>query len=249
SLIHDDIEDNDTPRRGRPTVWALWGVPQALNAGDALYALAHIALLRLADRDLPARTVVAALRLFDRACLRLTEGQFLDIRFETQESVSPEAYLRMAEGKTAALLAVSCELGALVAGAPPTRREHLRAFGHHLGLAFQIQDDLLGIWGDPDVTGKPVGSDLLRRKKTLPILHGLQRSDALRALLAQADLSPGGIARAVDLLEETGSRAWAQERAREQTDRALAALDAGNLQPPPADALRGLASRLLNRSR
>ncbi|HHH40675.1 MAG TPA: polyprenyl synthetase family protein, partial [Chloroflexi bacterium] len=249
SLIHDDIEDNDRTRRGRPTLWALWGVPQALNAGDALYALAHLALLRLGGRGVPDGTVVAALGVFTRACLRLTEGQFLDISFETQEEVSPEAYLRMVEGKTAALLAAACELGALVAGAGPDRQGRLRDFGHHLGLAFQIQDDLLGIWGDPEVTGKPVGSDLIRRKKTLPILHGLQRSGPLRALLAQERPSPEDVGRAVELLEAAGSRAWAEERAREQTDRALAALEAAELRSPAADGLRQLALRLLGRVR
>ncbi|HEC34617.1 MAG TPA: polyprenyl synthetase family protein [Chloroflexi bacterium] len=249
SLIHDDIEDGDTTRRGRPAVWALWGVPQAINAGDALYALAHVALLRLADRGLAAETVIAALQLFNRACLRLTEGQFMDIRFESQENVSTNAYLLMVEGKTTALLAASCELGALVADAPLLQREHMRAFGHHLGLAFQIQDDLLGIWGDPQVTGKPVGSDLLRRKKTLPIVHGLQRSEPLRALLAQADLSSDDVDRAVELLEDVGSRAFATHEAQQHTDRALVALDAADLQTPAADALRELALRLLNRVR
>jgi len=249
SLIHDDIEDGDTTRRGRPTVWALWGLPQALNAGDTLYALAHLALLRLDERGVHAPTVVAALRLFDHTCLRLTEGQFLDIRFETQKRVSPEEYLQMAAGKTAALLAASCQLGAMVADAPPARQEHLHAFGHHLGLAFQIQDDILGIWGDPRETGKPVGADLLRRKKTLPILHGLERSEPLARLLAQEELSAADVAQAVGLLEETGSRRWAQERAGEQTDRALRALAAADLDGPAADALRDLALRLLGRTR
>ena len=249
SLIHDDIEDGDTTRRGRPTVWALWGVPQALNAGDALYALAHLALLRLADRGLPAGTVVAALRLFDQTGLRLTEGQFLDIGFEAQENVAPQAYLRMVEGKTAALLAAACELGALVAGAQAARRDSLRDFGHHLGLAFQMQDDVLGIWGNSQVTGKPVGSDLVRRKKTLPLLHGLERSASLRSLLAPADLSPADVAQAVELLETSGSREWAQERAQEHTDQALAALDAAAVSGPAADALRDLALGLLGRAR
>ncbi len=249
SLIHDDIEDNDRTRRGRPTLWALWGVSQALNAGDALYALSHIALLRLSDRGVPEGTVVAALRVFSQACLRLTEGQFLDLSFEAREQVSTGAYLRMVEGKTAALLAAACELGALVAGSPPGQRERLRDFGHNLGLAFQVQDDLLGIWGDPEVTGKPVGSDLLRRKKTLPILHGLQRSGPLRALLAQGGLSPEDVGRAVALLEEAGSQAWAQGQARELTDRALAALGAAALRGPAADGLRELALELVGRER
>jgi geranylgeranyl diphosphate synthase type I len=248
SLIHDDIEDGDTARRGRPTVWALWGMPHALNAGDALHALAHLALLRLSSRGLPDDTVLAALRLFDTTCLRLTEGQFLDIRFESQNDVTSQAYLRMVEGKTAALVATSCQLGALVADAPPGQRESVRTFGHHLGLAFQIQDDILGIWGDPEETGKPVGSDLLRRKKTLPVVHGLERSEPLRSLLTKADLASPDVARAVQLLEGAGSRKWAEDRARQHTHAALVALDTALLGGPAAEALRGLALNLLGRA-
>jgi geranylgeranyl diphosphate synthase type I len=249
SLIHDDIEDGDVTRRGRPTVWKLWGVPQALNAGDALFTLAQLALLRLAERELPATTVVAAARLFNRTCLRLTEGQFLDIGFETCDGVTVEAYVQMVEGKTAALLAATCELGALVAGAGPDRQQNLRDLGRFLGLAFQMQDDVLGIWGDSRVTGKPVGSDLVRRKKTLPILHGLERSEPLRSLLAQGDLTEADVSRAADLLEAAGSRAWTEGQARQATDRALAALDGAALSGPAADALRHLVLGLVNRVR
>jgi geranylgeranyl diphosphate synthase type I len=249
SLIHDDIEDGDTTRRGRPTVWALWSMPQALNAGDALHALAHLALLRLADRGLPAETVAAAMQVFGRACLRLTQGQFLDIRFEAQESVAIQEYLEMVAGKTAALLAASCELGAMAANGEPVQREHLRDFGHHVGLAFQIEDDILGIWGDPEVTGKPAGSDIRRRKKTLPIIYGLQRSKPLQALLAQPDLSTANIAQAVELLEEAGGREWAQEEAQVQTRHALTALDAADGGKSAADTLRDLALGLVGRAR
>jgi len=247
TLIHDDIEDNDTTRRGRPTVWSLWGMPQALNAGDALHTLAHLALLRLREQGVSPDTVVEALGVLDRTCLRLTEGQFMDLSFEEQENVGPETYLDMVERKTAALVAAACELGALIAGAPPAQREQLRAFGHHLGLAFQIRDDVLGVWGDPQVTGKPAVSDILRRKKTLPILYGLRRSEPLRALLARPDLSPADVTRVVELLESTGSRSWAQDQAREHTDRAIEALDRASLDGPAATALRELTLGLLGR--
>lgn len=249
SLIHDDIEDQDATRRGRPTVWALWGVPQAINAGDALFTLAHLALLRLSDRGVPVETVAQAFHIFDHACLRLTEGQFMDIRFEQETTVGLEDYLSMIEGKTAALLAAACELGALVAGASAGQQDRLRAFGRHLGLAFQIQDDILGIWGDPEETGKPVGSDLRCRKKTLPILHGLQHDPTLRALLARPELSEDEIARAIRRLEAAGSRAFAEGQARHHIDRALAILEAADLQPPAASALRDLTLGLVGRSR
>lgn len=249
SLIHDDIEDRDTLRRGRPTVWALWGAPQAINAGDALFILAHRALLRLADRGLPAERVTEACRVFNHAGLQLTQGQYLDIRFEQEAQVTTEAYLHMIEGKTAALLAAACELGALVAGAEAHQRAHLRAFGRHVGLAFQIEDDILGIWGDPQETGKPVGSDLRSRKKTLPILHGMQHSAPLREMLAGTDLTPEDVERAIAWLEAAGSREFAEGQARMHTQQALSELGSADLRWPAVEALRHLAASLLGRTR
>jgi geranylgeranyl diphosphate synthase type I len=249
SLIHDDIEDQDETRRGRPTVWALWGEAQGINAGDTLFALAQLALLRLSERDVPAPLIVAALRLFNQTCLALTGGQYLDIGFEGRDSVSTSEYLAMIEGKTAALMACTCEMGALIAAAPDTRRAPLRAFGHHLGMAFQMCDDVLGIWGDPAITGKPVGADIARRKKSLPILHGLERSAELRALLAQNTLSAADVRHATRLLEETDSREVTERLAREHHVHALAALEEANLQGPAAQALHELAQTLLNRER
>ncbi|MBN1954112.1 MAG: polyprenyl synthetase family protein [Anaerolineae bacterium] len=248
SLIHDDIEDNDATRRGRPTLWALWGIPQAINAGDAMYALTQLTLLRLSERAVPDHITVHAATLLNQTCLQLTEGQFLDIRFETASRVPIATYLQMIERKTASLLAASGELGAWIAEGAPAQRSGMCNFGRHLGLAFQIQDDILGIWGDPQVTGKPVGSDLLRRKKTMPILHALSQSDSLSSLLQQQELSPADIQRAMALLEKTGSRDWTQAQAEEQTALALQALDSSPLIDPAATHLRELALRLLNRS-
>ena len=247
SLVHDDIEDRDETRRGRPTVWALWGDAQAINAGDTLFALAQLALVRLSERDVPATTVVAALRLFNRTCVALTGGQYLDIGFESHASVSIADYLAMIEGKTGALVACTCEIGGLVAAAPATRREHLRSFGHHLGLAFQMRDDVLGVWGDPTVTGKPAGADIARCKKSLPILHGLEHSAELRALLAQETLSTTDVHRATELLQKTNSREYAEQLAREHHAQALAALEQANLHGPAAQALHELTQTLLSR--
>jgi geranylgeranyl diphosphate synthase type I len=249
SLIHDDIEDGDSTRRGRPTVWSVWGVPQALNAGDTLFTLAHLALFRLTDRGVPPETVLSALRILLTACLRLTEGQFLDLRFEGQEEVSVEDYLFMIARKTAELLSAACELGALVAGAPADVRERLRAFGHHVGIAFQIQDDILGIWGDPAVTGKPVGSDLRRGKKTFPVLYALSRQPALRHLLPNAACSSDDFQAAMSLINRSGAREAARERVLEEADRAAQALREAGLSGPAADALATLAHQLAFRDR
>ncbi len=249
SLIHDDIEDSDSTRRGRPTVWSVWGVPQALNAGDTLFTLAHLALFRLTDRGVPPETVLSALRILLQACRRLTEGQFLDLRFEGQEEVSVEDYLFMIAHKTAELLSAACELGALVAGASPEARQRLRAFGYHAGIAFQIQDDILGIWGDPAVTGKPVGSDLRRGKKTFPVLYALSREPALRHLLSNAACSSGDFQAAMGLINRSGAQEAARERVLEEADRALQALREAGLSGPAADILAALAHQLAFRDR
>lgn len=249
SLIHDDIEDQDEIRRGRPTVWTLWGKPQGINAGDAMFTLAQLALLRLAERDVPAATVVEAAQLFNQTCLALTQGQHRDLGFEdTQEPITVEDYLTMIKEKTAALVACACEMGALIADASPDQREHLRAFGRHLGLAFQMEDDVLGIAGEPDVTGKPVGSDIIRGKKTLPIIHGLERNADLRTLLSQKTLTDGDVGQATRLLEAAGSIDYAKRLAREHHEQALAAL-AQLPEAPATAALHALAQALLDRDR
>jgi len=249
SLIHDDIEDRDETRRGRPTVWALWGEAQGINAGDMLFALAQLALVRLSERTVPATTVVVALRLLNRTCVAITGGQYLDIGFESRADVSIADYLVMIEGKTAALVACSCEMGTLVAAAPDAQREGLRSFGHHLGMTFQMRDDILGIWGDPAVTGKPAGADIIRRKKSLPILHGLEHSAELRTLLAQDTLSAADVRRAKGLLQEANSRAYTEQLALEHHAQALAALEETDLHGPAPQALYELTRTLLNRDR
>jgi geranylgeranyl diphosphate synthase type I len=249
SLIHDDIEDQDQTRRGRPTVWSIWGEAQGINAGDTLFSVSQLAMLRLQERGVPDATVVRAARLFSETCVDLTAGQYLDIGFESRDDVSVDNYLTMIEGKTAALVACSCELGALLAPAPTAQREALRAFGYHSGLAFQMLDDILGIWGESDVTGKPVGADIARQKKTLPLLHGLERSPDLRALLARQPLSDAEVQEATHLLEAAGSREYTEQLAREHYDLALGALEQAALRERTAKALRQLARKLLNRRR
>lgn len=249
TLAHDDIEDQDETRRGRPTLWSVWGEAQGINAGDTLFAVSQLAILRLQEKGIPASTVVEAARLFNETCVDLTGGQHLDIEFENRNGVTVEDYLTMIEGKTAALVSCSCELGALIAGAPTFQREHLRAFGRHSGLAFQMLDDILGIWGDSLMTGKPVGADIARRKKTLPLLHGLERSPELRTLMSQDTLSDADVGYARSLLEEIGSREHVERLARAHHEAALTALEQANLREPAGESLRELAQELLNRRR
>ncbi len=248
SLIHDDIEDRDATRRGRATLWAFWGEAQAINAGDALFALAYKALGGLQATTSPVLTL-AALERFTQTTLDLTAGQCQDIAFERASAVAEEMYLTMVAGKTAALLALCCELGGLVAAAPEQQVRALREFGHALGMAFQIEDDILGLWGTPKHTGKPVGSDLQRGKKTLPILHGLNHSPALRALLEVEPLDTAAVAEALMLLEAGDSRAYAEAQARHYHQQALAALERACGSGEAQEALLTLAQRLLGRDK
>lgn len=247
TLIHDDIEDRDEVRRGRTTLWALWGVPQAINAGDALFALAYWALLGLAAHAIPLERQIQAQARYTDTVIRLTEGQCRDLMFESEDVVDEAAYLEMIKGKTAALLGLCCELGGLLAGAPLAQTAALRRFGEALGMAFQMQDDLLGLWGDPAMTGKPVGSDLIKRKKTLPILHGMATDADLQALLLKPDLDAADVPQALERLERCGSRAYTEQAASTFHEAALAALTASKGTGAAHDELQALAARLLQR--
>ncbi len=253
SLIHDDIEDGSRTRRHRPTVWALWGAPQAVNAGDSMFILARLAVLQLRQTGASPDVVAAAIEQVEQACLRLCEGQYLDMAFEQQAQVPLAAYMRMIEGKTAALLACATATGALVGGASAASQAAFRRFGNELGLAFQIVDDILGAWGDPAVTGKPAADDIRSHKKAFPLLYALEvsaeRGDGrLASLMAQPQLSEGDVARVLALIDEMGARERANALAVEHTDRALAALTEAAPPSPEREALRELALKLVERN-
>ena len=248
SLVHDDIEDNSPTRRGRATLWTLWGQPQAINTGDAMFALAHLSLIRLSDRGVPPETVVRALHRFDETCVALTRGQYVDMSFETRDEVAVADYVAMITGKTSVLVCLAAELGALIAGADETRIGHFADFGLNLGLAFQVQDDILGIWGDESVTGKSAATDITTRKKTLPVLYGLSQNPALRELYA-GDADDGDfVRRAVALLDESGAQTYAAGEAEGYTTAAVANLAAAQPFEPAATALRQLTAMLLRRN-
>src|ERR1700757_5263341 len=205
SLLHDDIMDNDTERRHRPTAWTVFGVGPAILAGDALLALAQDILL-----ETPPCGVWAA-RCLSAAVQRLIAGQGSDLAFERRDDVQVEECLEMAGDKTAALMACACSIGVIYLGAPASLAMSLSGFGAHAGLAFQLTDDLLGIWGAPEVTGKPVGSDLRARKKSVPVVGALARgTDAgveLRELLAKPEpLTEDEVALATALVENAGGK-------------------------------------------
>ena len=247
SLVHDDIEDASPTRRGRLTVWKIWGKAQAINCGDAMFAISHLALNRLTERDVAASIVVEALRRFDETCVQLTQGQFADMDFENRHTVQVEEYLAMIQGKTAVLLSLCTELGALIAGCSPKTINHYAAFGRNLGLAFQVIDDILGIWGDENKTGKSAATDIITRKKTLPVLYGLNKSQALRDLYRQPETDEAFVREAVQILDQEGAREFAIERANYYSQSALGHLEEAQAAGPAAPALYQLADMLLNR--
>ncbi|MEW1653757.1 polyprenyl synthetase family protein [Streptomyces sp. NPDC093707] len=237
SLVHDDLMDGDATRRGSRTVWSVFGSAQAVLTGDALLVLA----LDVLAQRCPANGA-ATLRELCEALLELVAGQGADISFEARHDVDLDECLAMADGKTAGLLARACALGALAADVEPERIDAMRAFGRHLGLAFQLVDDVLGIWGDSAVTGKPVGSDLRSRKKSLPVVAALSGGTDAGARLAALyhrpePLTDDEVAEAALLIEEAGGRRWAvREAARQRT----AALDCLALADPAPDGARAL---------
>ena len=247
SLIHDDIEDGSATRRHRDTVWKLWGQPQAINVGDGMYTVAYLKLSQLPERGVPAQRALAALRLLSETCLALTEGQYLDMSFEDEPTVELEEYLWMVRCKSAALIACAAQMGALLGGAEPQVTGAYRQFGDYLGMAFQVTDDILGIWGSEDETGKSTSSDILARKKTLPVAYALG-DPALQELYAQESLGAADVGRVIELLERSGARAYAERMAAEYSAQALFHLERAGLDTPAHQAMGELARSLLERT-
>jgi geranylgeranyl diphosphate synthase type I len=247
SLIHDDIEDDSPVRRHRPTVWSLWGRPQAINVGDGLFAISRLTLQRLKDGEVGAGKVIEAFRIVDETCLRLTEGQHLDLAFEDRDLVTVEMYMEMIGKKTAALMGCATHLGALLASDDRALVERYQRFGHQLGLLFQIVDDILGIWGAGELTGKGIGEDIASRKKSLPAVYALEKNQRLRELYQKDGLDISQQKQVMDLLEEVGSREYAEQKASEQLRLALGTLDEAQIDNRAQQRLREIARFLRDR--
>jgi len=246
SLVHDDIQDVSAQRHNRDTVWTLWGSAQGINVGDALYALAQVALAEQAA-DHPG--IGAGLLRLNRTCVRLCEGQYLDLALESAAGATLEQYEGMIARKTAALIECSAALGAWAARADDAHIEAAARFGYELGIAFQLQDDMLGVWGDPKITGKPAKDDVRSRKKALPMMLALQladearKSEILAMLGAPEPPSDATVDRIVAIMEQIGVRERAAEMVHahfESLDRAI-----GEALPPGQDGpIRALCARL-----
>lgn len=249
SLLHDDIQDASPLRRGRKTAWRVWGTNQGINAGDAMFALAYLAIPRLAAPGADPAILHELTCILGETCVELTRGQHLDMLFEAQERVSTREYLGMIEGKTAALLAASAEMGALSADANDEQRTHYREFGRNLGLAFQVLDDVLDIWGDPKLTGKKAAVDIHDRKKSLPVLYGLEQSEELAHLYDGGKMTQGKIKQVIALLDSVDARGYAEDIAHRYSDATLAELEAASPNGKAGEALYEMVDYLLKRKR
>jgi geranylgeranyl diphosphate synthase, type I len=247
SLVHDDLMDRDTTRRHRPTVWALWGDAAAVLAGDAMLSLAHEVLGESTSPHAPAaeRAVTVATR-------ELIRGQAADVGFERRNDVTVAECLAMVTGKTGSLLGASAAVGGILAGAPAPVVEALDAYGNHIGMAFQLIDDLLGIWGEQDVTGKPVFSDLRSRKKTLPVTWAVENGGAPGMALAQwlarpTDPTDSEVREAAELVIRAGGRQWAHDEAQRRMQLASEVLDSVAIRKQYRSELADLARFIVER--
>lgn len=248
SLLHDDIIDNDRHRRHRLTVWALYGQGEAIILGDALHSLAFEVLL-----DEKVTGAAHAATLLAQATSAMIAGQICDMSFNQRLDVTPRECLDMEANKTGALLGYAACVGAVLAGADSRITAGLQKYGQQLGLAFQAADDLLGIWGDPEVTGKPAGNDLRERKKSMPVAYALAQgtpeSEQLAQLLGQDSLDDAQVQLAAELVDQAGGRSWARQTASDCLQESLGSLQPLDLQADAEAELVGLANFVVNRDR
>jgi geranylgeranyl diphosphate synthase, type I len=251
SLIHDDIQDGDELRRGRPTLWTRWGVPQAINAGDAMFCLATLTLRGLRPH-FGDELVVEAMSVLQEATREMIEGQYLDVSYEQVPEISLSQYLEMIRCKTGALLRASIEIGALLADAGAPLRLRSRRFGEAIGRLFQIRDDMLGVWGISETTGKSAESDIRRRKKSLPVvmaltLAGPAERERLLALYSQEALSDADVLCVQDIFDHLAVKGRVQALADEAHQQAMVLADAINFTDRGRCELVSLVNFLLER--
>ena len=230
SLIHDDIQDQDMERRHQPTVWALWGQPRALVAGDAMQSLGDLAMLRSAQLGVLPKTVLQVSRILTEGYLEMIEGQCLDLGFETRSAITTDEYLHMIACKTGALIRSAVEIGAVLANDDPEITTAFARFGSYLGRAFQIRDDYLGVWGDESATGKSTDNDIRRKKKSFPAVFALDRAagaarDDLYRIYAQEELDDSDVERVMAIMDELGASQYAERLTSESAEQATRALE------------------------
>lgn len=230
TLIHDDIEDGDTERRHRPTLWSIWGIPQAINSGDGMFGLARLALWESGRRGVDSDLAIKLAEILDRTILTIAEGQYLDISFEHRQDVSASMYIDMIQRKTAVLMGCAAEIGAMLGTSDTITIERLRDFGLAIGIAFQVRDDILGVWATTEKLGKTPAGDIYRRKKSLPILHALENAAPVdKHILQEAyqqttPLTAEQVADILAIFERTQTHEYCRTFLSEQCNRARIAL-------------------------
>jgi len=248
SLIHDDIEDNGLMRRGKDAVWVKWGLPHGLNAGDAMFASAFEVLLALRD-NVSESSMLKAVKLLAETCKQLAMGQFLDIDFEKRKFISVDEYLQMVNGKTAALISCSTKMGALIGEFPQEEQEKYHDFGKALGIAFQMYDDWLGIWGDFKNTGKSTTGDIVEGKKTLPIILGIKNSTRFADKLKTGKISQNVAIEMAKWLREDGIEEIVIDTYTQWTENAFVSLEEMKCTRHVRNALMELTNNLLIRKK
>ena len=229
SLLHDDIQDQDLERRHQPTAWSVWGVPQALVAGDAMHSTGDLAALRAEREGVAPEVVLRVSEILTDSYLAMIEGQCLDLEFEGRIDITTAEYLHMIACKTGALIRCGLETGALLGSGSDETVRAFAEFGEGLGRAFQIRDDYLGIWGDEATLGKATGNDIRRRKKSYPVVFALERAagaalDDLQRIYGQPELEEDDVQRVLVVLDEVGAREQSQQLTESAVTRALDAL-------------------------
>ncbi len=255
SLIHDDIEDMDEERRHKPTVWKLWGIPQAINVGDGMHVLANLAVLKLREANVTDSKIIDVLEILNNVIIRLCEGQYLDMCFEDKMDITIDMYVEMIKRKTAALIGASTKIGATLATDDEEVVEHFRNFGEKIGVAFQIVDDIIGIWEKTEQTGKPKASDIRNKKKTLPILYAFKKaSKSEREFLTRTyeregkTLDDEEINTVLEILKRVRAKEYSKKIARQYEEDALSELSRTGIENESMDKLKALAKFLVRRN-
>ena len=252
SLIHDDIQDNSHKRRQRPTVWKLWGKEHAINAGDAMFAMSYLELLKLQDNNTSDKKIVRSIRLLSEACLNICEGQYLDMLYESNCNISTENYLTMIMKKTAGLIAACTALGASFGTEDDEVINYFYMFGRDLGMAYQIADDILGIWGAEAKTGKSAKIDIFKKKKTFPVVYSLNNSTGpdqkeLKQFYSHKNTESHDVIRIVEILNTLGAQAYSQKIARQYYKKALSRLETIDIEQSRRAPIISMVNLLMGR--
>lgn len=250
SLIHDDIQDRSDERRHRATVWKIWGEAQAINAGDAMFSIAYLTALRLHSAGVNPHRTLRAIEIIANACVRLCDGQAMDLLFEQRIDITVNDYLKMIEGKTAALFETSLQLGALLGTENEEFVREMGLLGREIGLAFQIRDDLLGIWGKPEETGKSAAEDITRKKKSLPVVCAFEQAagkekERLIAIYQQQGITEQEVEWVIQLLQKLNCCRSAFELMEKYSNTALGRISSLDIPENKKEDLRSAATTLL----